>query len=187
MTMDREAVAWRRATRECLLAARALLAPEDCARRGEKALANLQSRFSGDPWRGTVAGYRPMRGEIDPAPFLARLRSQGVQTALPVVCARARPLLFRVWRPGEPLVPGPFGTEHPSGGAPVLPSILLIPVVGFDGENYRMGYGGGYYDRTLAGLRPRPFTIGIGFELGRLPSIRPRPHDIPLDLIVTEV
>ncbi len=186
MTADREATAWRRETRARLLQARAALAPEAHARRSAAVLANAQKLLASRRIQGDIAAYRPMRGEIDPEPLLAFLRSQGMRTALPVVSERAQPLRFRTWRPGEPLAPGPFGTEHPSGGEPVLPAVLLISLVGFDGENYRIGYGGGYYDRTLAVLAPKPFTIGIGFELGRLATIRPQPHDIPLDMIVTE-
>ena len=80
-----------------------------------------------------------------------------------------------------------YGIPVPASGAPVLPQALLIPVVGFDAAGFRLGYGGGYFDRTLASLRPRPLAIGVGFELSRLASVHPERHDEPLDLIVTEV
>ncbi len=184
MTMiDREIAAWRRETRTRLLAARGAVTPAEYAEKSARVLASVQVRWQHG---ACVGAYWPMQGEIDPDPLLERLRQQGSTLALPVVVGRGLPLEFRAWQPGEPLAQGPFGTQHPVHGGAVHPSVLLVPVVGFDEQNYRLGYGGGYYDRTLAAMHPRPFTIGLGFELNRLATIHPQAHDIPLDEIVTE-
>jgi len=96
------------------------------------------------------------------------------------------PLEFRAWAPDAKLVPGIWNIPVPADGAVIEPDALLVPLVGFDSEGYRLGYGGGYYDRTLASRRRKPLTIGVGFELSELPTIHPQPHDIPMDAIVTE-
>ena len=138
------------------------------------------------PHRGsTLAGYWPMRGEADPRAGMAA--HQG-PVCLPVVPGRAVPLVFRAWS-GEPLEAGPFGTRHPGDSAPVLtPSVLIVPLAGFDSAGNRLGYGGGYYDRTLQMLRRSgPVTaIGLAFACQELPKSPAGPHDEPLDLIVTD-
>jgi 5-formyltetrahydrofolate cyclo-ligase len=114
------------------------------------------------------------------------LHDLGVRLALPVVVERARPLVFREWWPGIRMVPGIWGIPVPAEGDAVLPDALLAPLVGFDARGHRLGYGGGYYDRTLAALPERPLVIGVGFEPSGMETIHPQPHDIPMDLIVTE-
>ena len=100
---------------------------------------------------------------------------------------KAAPLVFRRWTPETRMVRGDWNIPVPPPEAEALtPDITLAPVMGWDGACYRLGYGGGYFDRTLAALSPRPFTIGIGFQSARLATIYPQPHDIPLDVIVTE-
>jgi 5-formyltetrahydrofolate cyclo-ligase len=133
-----------------------------------------------------LAGYWPIRGEFDPRPYLRRVIAAGGAAALPVARRPAGPLEFRLWTPGAPMTAGLWDIPHPTDGTPVVPSALLIPLVGFDGAGHRLGNGGGYYDRTLAALTPRPLAIGVGFELGRLASIAPQPHDQAMDAIVTE-
>ncbi len=138
-----------------------------------------------------VAGYWPMRNELDPRPLLRRLNNAGHQCALCVVDGRRRPLTFRHWQPGMALEPGVFGTAVPPASAGVLtPNIVLTPLLAFDEEGYRLGYGGGYYDRTLAGLRAsggeRHVAVGLAYEGQRVESV---PHDAPdqrLDWIITE-
>lgn len=138
------------------------------------------------PHRGKVlSGYWPMRGEADPRPAM---EAHDGPLCLPVVPGRAVPLVFRRWR-GEPLVPGPFGTLHPADSQPVLvPQILIVPLAGFDRQGNRIGYGGGYYDRTLQLLRETvPVTaIGLAFAVQELPEIPAEPFDQPLDVIVTD-
>jgi len=134
-----------------------------------------------------VAVYWPHRNEFDTLPFADRLRASGALTALPVVDRPDAPLGFREWHPGVTLKPGHGGIPYPASGGPeVTPSVLLIPVVGFDAQGFRLGYGGGFFDRTLAAMKPRPIAIGIGYEESKLESIRPQPHDIPMDYVVTE-
>ncbi len=133
-----------------------------------------------------LAGYWPIQGEWDPLPYLRRVIDAGGAVALPVAKRPVAPLEFRLWTPDAPMTAGLWDIPHPTEGAVVVPSALLIPLVGFDGAGHRLGNGGGYYDRTLAALSPKPLAIGVGFELGRLGSISPQPHDRPMDVIVTE-
>ncbi len=133
-----------------------------------------------------LAGYWPIRGEFDPLPYLRRTLEAGGQVALPVVVGPNAALEFRLWSPDAPMAAGGGDIQHPGEGAVVTPTALLIPLVGFDAAGHRLGYGGGYYDRTLAAMTPRPLAIGVGFELGRLADITPAAHDCPMDVIVTE-
>ncbi|MTD99779.1 5-formyltetrahydrofolate cyclo-ligase [Paracoccus sp. YIM 132242] len=138
------------------------------------------------PHRGKIlAGYWPMRGEPDPRPAMA---AHDGPVCLPVVPGKAVPLVFRRWD-GEALVPGPFGTSHPPDSQPVLrPDVLIVPLAGFDRGGNRIGYGGGYYDRTLQLLRETgdATAIGLAFAVQELPAIPADPFDQPLDLIVTD-
>lgn len=136
-----------------------------------------------------VAGYWPMGDEIDPRPLMECLAGRGCPLVLPVVTARGRPLSFRRWDVGDLLEDGPHGTLHPLADAPELvPDILLVPLLAFDAGGYRLGYGGGYYDRTLAGLRAqgRVTAIGLAFAAQRVAAVPRDHHDQPLDLVLTE-
>ena len=137
-----------------------------------------------------IGGYAAMGDEADPSGIMALARARGHPVALPRVSATGSPLVFHQWTPGEPLLPGPHGTKHPSEEAAVVqPGLLLVPLLAFDGAGHRLGYGGGYYDRTLAALRRRNvgiLAVGLAFaaqEVGNLPH---EPYDEPLDWIVTE-
>ena len=111
----------------------------------------------------------------------------GGRIALPVVVERGRPLVFRAGVPGEKLVPGVWNIPVPPESAAVLtPDIVIAPLVGFDAAGYRLGYGGGFFDRTLASLPARPLVIGVGYEMQRIATIYPQPHDIPMSAIVTD-
>ena len=141
------------------------------------------------PFTGRILGfYWPHRSEYDPLAVAKAVIAAGGKCALPVVVERRAPLEFREWHPRVEMIPGAlsYGIPHPVGGDPVIPDVMLVPLVGFDAQGFRLGYGGGYFDRTLAVLSPSPRTIGVGFELGRVPTIYPQPHDIPFDTIVTE-
>ncbi len=133
-----------------------------------------------------VAAYWPFKAEFDPRFALREWRARGALGALPVVQRSAAPLQFRVWWPGARTTAGVFGLPVPHDGAIVRPDVVLMPPVGFDRMGYRLGYGGGYYDRTLAALSPQPLKIGVGYALSRIDSIRPQPHDIPMDFVLTE-
>ncbi len=134
----------------------------------------------------TIGFYLPFKHEIDARPLVRDLLEKGWSAALPVVIEKKGPLEFRAWRPGMLMTPGVYDIPIPAERTVVKPDILLVPLVGFDGANFRLGYGGGYYDRTIAAMLPRPSTIGVGFELSRLETIFPQAHDMPLDAIVTE-
>jgi 5-formyltetrahydrofolate cyclo-ligase len=177
--------AWRRAERARRIAARLALSPEVRAAAQAAIDAALTARFPPGSL-GRVAGYWPIQGEFDSRPYLRRTLDAGGAVALPVVVAKATPLDFRDWTPGAPMAPGVWGAEHPAEGPAVTPHALLIPLVGFDAAGHRLGYGGGFYDRTLAALSPRPLAIGLGFEIGRLAGFAAAPHDQPMNAIVTE-
>jgi 5-formyltetrahydrofolate cyclo-ligase len=176
---------WRKAERRRLVAAR--LAMTDAERTAASAAieAALEARFPPGALP-ILAGYWPIQGEFDPLPYLRRVIAVSGAVALPVAKRPVAPLEFRLWTPDAPMTTGLWDIPHPAEGAAVVPSALLIPLVGFDGAGHRLGNGGGYYDRTLAALQPKPLAIGVGFELGRLGSISPQPHDQPMDAIVTE-
>jgi 5-formyltetrahydrofolate cyclo-ligase len=128
----------------------------------------------------------PIKHEPDVRPLLASWRSADVRAALPVVVAESEALRFREWSPDSRLEADRYGIPTPSAGEWLTPDLILLPLNGFDGAGYRLGYGGGYFDRTLAALSPRPLAVGVGFEINRVASIRPEAHDQRLDWIITE-
>ena len=131
----------------------------------------------------------PIRGEFDCRPLVARLIASGVQACLPRVMAPDASLQFLAWQPDSRMLIGQYGIHIPAGGESLTPDVLLMPVNAFDAAGYRLGYGGGYFDRTLAELSTlalQPLAIGVGFELARVASIFPAAHDMPLDAVVTE-
>ena len=134
----------------------------------------------------TLAFCAPMRGEFDARPLAARLLERGWQAAMPVVTAVAAPMSFHAWTPSAAMSSDRYGIPIPADGAAVKPDIVLLPLLAFDAQGFRLGYGGGYFDRTLAAMVPRPQAIGVGFEVGRVADIRPEAHDIGLDAVVTE-
>ncbi len=142
------------------------------------------------PAGAAVSGFWPMGDEIDVKPLLSQLHAAGHPVGLPVVVGKGLPLVFRAWHPGLALVAGGFKTEVPPPSAPELvPQILIVPLLAFDSEGYRLGYGGGFYDRTLEKLRnsgARPLAVGVAFSAQHVARV-PRDHyDQPLDWIVTE-
>jgi 5-formyltetrahydrofolate cyclo-ligase len=185
-----EVRAWRRAERATLIARRLAVPPEERRRRDDAMtgllLGELLERRPGLLPR-SMGLYWPFKGEYDPRALARSLDARGVRLALPVVVERARPVVFRAWRPGAPMQRGFGGILVPAEGEALQPELLLVPLVGFDARGYRLGYGGGYYDRTLAAMPAKPLSIGVGFELSRLATIHPQPHDVPMDLIVTEL
>ena len=127
-----------------------------------------------------------MRGEISLLDLAAEHVTRGGQVGLPVVVGKAAPVEFWRWWPGMSMRRGIWNIAIPATREPVEPDALIVPLVGFDAALYRLGYGGGYYDRTLQRMAPKPFCVGIGYQAGRLASIFPQAHDIPMDLIVTD-
>ena len=136
-----------------------------------------------------VSGFMPLGSEINPLPLMKKLAAQGAHLALPVVAARGQPLTMRAWAWGEPLNAGVWGIREPKPEAPeVEPDILLVPLLAFDRAGYRLGYGGGYYDRTIGRLRAnKPATaVGVAFAAQEVPQVPISPRDARLDLVLTE-
>lgn len=133
-----------------------------------------------------IACYSPLGNELDLQPWMHRIARRGARVALPVVTGKNEPLLFREWTLDCVMVEGMWRIPVPADGAELTPEIIIVPLVGFDAANYRLGNGGGFYDRTLSRMNPRPMTIGVGYSLTKISSIFPQPHDIPMDIIVTE-
>jgi 5-formyltetrahydrofolate cyclo-ligase len=131
-----------------------------------------------------VGGFLPIHNEIDPRPLLAALAARGHRLVLPETPPKGAALIFRRWTPGDPLVRGRFGTLHPAGEE-LRPDYLLVPLLAFDRAGHRLGYGGGYYDRTLAAL-PAAFRLGIAFAAQEMQALPAEPHDIRLHAVATE-
>jgi 5-formyltetrahydrofolate cyclo-ligase len=162
------------------------LASEQLAAHFMHSVLKKDGRLAGDH---AIAGYWPMRDEMDPLPLLDRLAQRGYALALPVVTARNAPLAFRRWSSGDPLEPGEFGTRHPPAtAATVTPTIVLVPLLAFDDVGHRLGYGGGHYDRPLAQLRgERPvIAVGIAYDAQRMHEVPVHDDDQRLDWVVTE-
>lgn len=164
----------------------------EAAQSSVAAAADLAERFlRGVPVRPRweVAGYLPIGDEIDVRPLLQRLHGFGHEIALPAVVEPGAPLAFRRWRDGDALADGPFGTRQPlATAAAVLPDLVILPLLAFDRRGYRLGYGGGYYDRTLAALRRRKkvLAVGVGYGVQEVPAVPSGRHDQVLDWIVTD-
>jgi len=176
---------WRKRTREELIARRLELPSHVRRVRGQRAKQRLAESVDLQQY-ATIGIYWPMRGEIDARSLARKHLDAGGQVALPVVVSRAAPVEFWSWRPGTKMRLGLWDIPIPEERQVLVPDALIIPVVGFDAAGYRLGYGGGYYDRTLAAAHRRPFCIGVGYAEAYLPTIHPQPHDIPMNLIVTD-
>ncbi|KQS69562.1 5-formyltetrahydrofolate cyclo-ligase [Methylobacterium sp. Leaf361] len=176
---------WRKETRAALIARRVGISAQDRAARSERIEQGLRAALPSASGL-SIGLYWPFRGEFDPRSLLTELRGSGARLALPVVVEKARPLQFRVWSPGERMIRGVWNIPVPAEGEIVDPDVLIAPLVGFDQAGYRLGYGGGFYDRTIASRSTKPRVIGVGFELARLATIHPQAHDVPMDIIVTE-
>lgn len=180
---------WRAAKREALVCARLALDPQvlhDFRLRLDNHLARTFPGLA----QARVAFCWPFKNEYDPRHLMHHLRAQGAETALPVVVAPRKPLIFRLWAPGDALAKGVYDIPYPASGEPIVPDVALVPMNGFDAAGYRLGYGGGFFDRTLASLRAGgaagPTAIGVTFEIARIESIEPQAYDIPMDYVVTE-
>jgi 5-formyltetrahydrofolate cyclo-ligase len=142
----------------------------------------------GDPRGLCIAGYMPIRTEIDPLPAMRKLHAEGARLCVPVIEADGHPLKFRQWRPDGPMTDGPFGAQVPADGAWLTPEVVIVPLVAFDLQLNRLGYGGGFYDRTLEQLRRTAPVRAIGFAYAgqELPNVPQEPTDQPIDMVVTE-
>ncbi len=177
--------AWRRSERERLIAARAALSPAILEAWRQRIDRFLELSFPGLA-NSRLAFCWPIKGEYDARHLARTLRDKGALTALPVVVAPRTPLVFREWHPGVELAHGPLDIPYPVNSSEVTPSGVLLPMNGWDRQGYRLGYGGGFFDRTLASLKKKPIVIGIGYEMARMETIHPQSWDIPVDYVVTE-
>ena len=181
--LDENNTAWRRALRQEMVARRAALADAEHAALSARIVAHAQAAL---PRPAIAAFCWPIKHEPDVRALLENWRAAGTRAALPVVVAEHAALRFREWTPDTPLAADRYGIPTPTTGDWLTPDLILLPLNGFDSAGYRLGYGGGYFDRTLAALTPRPLAVGVGFEINRVASIRPQPHDQRLDWIVSE-
>ncbi len=176
---------WRKAERRRLIDARLAMDAQERLGRSDRIAAGLD-RAVGRVSGRIVAAYWPFRGEPDLRSWSIRVIGRGGRIALPVVIRKGWPLEFRIWAPGDPLERGVWNILVPARGPAVEPDIVVAPVVGFDAAGYRLGYGGGFYDRTLGAMRRKPLALGVGYEAARIATIYPQPHDVALDAIVTD-
>ena len=175
---------WRKAERARLLALREAIPLETRRAHGERITQHIVEAFP-QLARMTFGFYWPLRGEYDARIVAMHFRKLGARTALPVVVQKAAPLQFRLWWPGAPTSFGVYDLPVPETEV-VVPQAVLMPPIGFDGACYRLGYGGGFFDRTLAAMSPQPLKIGVAYDALRIETIRPQPHDIAMDCVVTE-
>ena len=180
---------WRKAERERLVADRLALDTQTLHAYRTTIDSHLGRAFPGLA-NGTLGFCWPFKHEYDPRFLAHALRDRGAKTALPVVVAPKQPLIFRLWKPGDELAKGVYDIPYPAQGDAIVPDVALVPMNGFDAAGYRLGYGGGFFDRTLASMRalnPKAMVaIGVTYELARLPTIHPQSYDIPMDYVVTE-
>lgn len=176
---------WRKAERERLIAERMAMEQEQRQTRSTRIASKLDATLG--KLGGRIVGtYWPFRGEPDLRNWGIGVIKRGGRLALPVVIQKGWPLEYRIWAPGDPLERGVWNILVPSRGPAVQPDIVIAPVVGFDEARYRLGYGGGFFDRTLAAMPRKPLTIGVGYTQSQIRTIYPQPHDIPMDVIVTD-
>jgi 5-formyltetrahydrofolate cyclo-ligase len=141
-----------------------------------------------------IGAYWPIKGEFDPLPALHRWKEDGElidqpqprRIGLPVVNREHKTMTFHAWYPGCPMEDDAYGIPKPKDTEVIVPTLLFVPCVGYSAGGYRLGYGGGFYDRMLASLSPRPFTVGLGYGVGFVDDFEPEPHDVPLDAILND-
>ncbi|MEZ2126602.1 MULTISPECIES: 5-formyltetrahydrofolate cyclo-ligase [unclassified Sinorhizobium] len=176
---------WRKSERSRLISQRQAVGSQQRSK-WDIDIAHALQGVLGDVRGAVISAYWPFRGEPDLRPLLGDVIAEGARVALPVVTEKKKPLTFRLWKPGDRLERGVWNIPYPAEGEIIRPNVVLAPVVGFDRAAYRLGYGGGFFDRTLAELGCSVRAIGIGYSQAELPTIHPQPHDIPMSLIVTE-
>jgi 5,10-methenyltetrahydrofolate synthetase len=184
--MDAQSLkSWRRTQRERLIAERLAIPDETLVAWRQRMDGYLERSFPGLS-RQRVAFCWPIKNEYDARHFARTLRGLGALTALPVVTAPKSPLAFREWHPGVELAKGALDIPYPLHSREIVPDAVLLPMNGWDSMGYRLGYGAGFFDRTLASLAKKPVVIGVSYEQARLDTIHPQAWDIPVDYLVTE-
>jgi len=176
---------WRKQKRAELIAQRLALDPIRRRQMNASISAHIEAGFALLSTM-TIGFCWPFKAEFDARFAIRHFREAGALAALPVVVEAKAPLQFCAWWPGAPMTTGVYEIPIPDGTAPVVPDAAIVPMNGFDAQGYRLGYGGGYFDRTLDSISPPPLAIGVAFEFAGLPTIRPQAHDVPMDFVVTE-
>ena len=184
MTAD-ELKTWRKAERARLIEARAALGATTLEQYRRRIDAHITRSFPGLA-SAKLAFCWPIKGEYDARHLVRTLRERGALTALPVVVAPKQPLEFREWHPGVEMAIGPLDIPYPTKSPQVVPDAVLLPMNGWDAKGYRLGYGGGFFDRTLMNFSRKPAVIGVSHELAKMETIHPQSWDIPVDWVVTE-
>jgi 5,10-methenyltetrahydrofolate synthetase len=181
----RQVAGWRRQERARLIALRLARPAAEREAIAAKVAQELDGLITPAP-DTLVSLYWPFRGELDLRGWMRGHVARGGRVALPVVVAKGQPLIFREWHPGIRMAHGVWKIPIPAEGPEVVPQVVIAPLVGHDPACYRLGYGGGFFDRTLASLAEAPLKIGVGDGSGAIASIFPQPYDIPMDVILTE-
>ena len=177
--------AWRKAERERLIAERQAVSGIARQEIASRVCASLEAVLNMPP-SAVISFYWPFKGELNLRNWIVGLIERGFRSALPVVVEKGRPMIFRLWDPDIRMERGIWNIPVPADTPQVAPDVVIAPLVGFDRAGFRLGYGGGYFDRTLAQFEEQPVTVGVGYAASELPTIFPQPHDLPLQLIVTE-
>ncbi|MBC7803626.1 MAG: 5-formyltetrahydrofolate cyclo-ligase [Candidatus Parcubacteria bacterium] len=180
-----ELKSWRKAQRLRLVAAREALDAATLEQYRRTIDAHIARAFPGLA-TAKLAFCWPIKGEYDARHLVRTLRERGALTALPVVVAPRKPLVFREWHPGVEMATGALEIPYPVNSPEIVPDAVLLPMNGWDAGGYRLGYGAGFFDRTLASLAKKPVVIGVGYELARMETIHPQGWDIPADWVITE-
>jgi 5-formyltetrahydrofolate cyclo-ligase len=176
---------WRKSERQRLIVQRLGISSRDGIRCARGIAAQLDALLP-DLTSIVVSLFWPFRGEPDLRNWADSIRARGAVCALPVVVEKNAPLIFRRWRAGGPLARGVWNIPVPADGPELAPDVVIAPLVGYDRQSYRLGYGGGFFDRTLAVLPKKPRAIGVGYSRAAITTIYPLAHDVPMDVIVTE-
>ncbi|GHA42934.1 5-formyltetrahydrofolate cyclo-ligase [Amylibacter ulvae] len=175
---------WRKATRAVMIDARLAVSVEERTKLAHD-IGDMLDQVINPTAGHIISLYWPFRGELDLRGWMARAFARGAKIALPVVVKKHAPLIFREWTPDCEMTRGVWNIPIPATNAEITPNVVISPLVGFDPQCYRLGYGGGFYDRTLAAMAKKPLIIGVGHPVGALKTIFPQPHDIPMDMIIT--
>ena len=174
---------WRKSERSRLIALRCALPAEDRALHTAAIVRQLDAMIAPQSSE-IVSVYWPIRAEPDLRPWMRAACMRGLRVALPVAVQLGQPMTFREWRPDSKMARGLWKIPYPADGPEISPTTVLAPLVGFDAACYRLGYGGGFFDRTLAAMARKPLVIGLGYPQLRIATIFPQSHDIPMDWIV---
>ncbi|MCZ4273935.1 5-formyltetrahydrofolate cyclo-ligase [Maritalea porphyrae] len=179
----KDVAVWRKAERQRLIEFRQAMSNDERQEHGAIVCARLFDLIKPNADH-VISAYWPFKGELDLRPFMEEAIGAGATIVLPVVEIRAAPLAFRRWTPEAKMERGIWNILQPIDPKVFHPNVVIAPLVGFDEQGYRLGHGGGYYDRTLATFDVQPFKIGVGFKEQRLETIYPQPHDVPMDAIL---